>query len=151
MNLYLNKIKIQFGLLIIFFLLSCSNNPEPIAYGKDSCDFCRMVIVDNKFGCEIFTKKGRTYKFDAIEFLVNYLRTKKNDTADIKSKTVTDYSNPIVTINAEKAFYLSSENIPSPMAANISAYQYDHVRNHYRDKNLGNAWSWEQVMQYTPL
>ena len=47
---------------------------EEINYGVDACAYCKMNIVDPKFGAELITKKGRVYKFDAIECMVNYDR-----------------------------------------------------------------------------
>jgi len=56
----------------IFLLLSCSTGSQPINYGKDNCDFCKMTIMDQKFGTEIVTKKGKIYKFDSDECMRNF-------------------------------------------------------------------------------
>ena len=59
------------SLLLLF--AACSPQPRPIEYGTDLCDFCRMTIVDKQHAAELVTDKGRVYKFDAIECMVNYL------------------------------------------------------------------------------
>jgi copper chaperone NosL len=44
-------------ILITVLFLSCSNDPQPLQYGKDACYACKMTLVDKKFGAEIVTKK----------------------------------------------------------------------------------------------
>ena len=36
-------------------LTACSAEPEPIAYGSDACDFCRMNIVDKTHAAQLVT------------------------------------------------------------------------------------------------
>ncbi|MDH5605047.1 MAG: hypothetical protein OEY51_13950, partial [Cyclobacteriaceae bacterium] len=53
--------------------ISCTPKPEEIKYGEDLCHFCSMAIVDDKFSAQYVTKKGRAYKFDAIECMIHEL------------------------------------------------------------------------------
>ncbi|MGB5288980.1 MAG: hypothetical protein WBN42_10875, partial [Ignavibacteriaceae bacterium] len=62
-----NKFSMVFLLPLLFLLASCGSKPEPINYGKDECEFCRMQISDNRYGAELVTDKGKVYKFDSIE------------------------------------------------------------------------------------
>ena len=55
------------GLVALFLAVSCSPEAQPINYGSDQCDFCRMTIVDKAHAAEVVTKKGRAYKFDSGE------------------------------------------------------------------------------------
>lgn len=52
--------------VVLFFTSACTQSPEPINYGKDACAHCKMTIVDNRFGAELVTAKGKIYKFDDI-------------------------------------------------------------------------------------
>ena len=69
-------------LLIALLVFSCNSSPQPIDYGNDGCHFCKMTIVDKVHAAEIVTKKGKVYKFDATECMVNFIET--FDTSEIK-------------------------------------------------------------------
>ena len=56
--------------IAIITLVSCTVEEKPIIYGTDDCALCKMLIMDQRYGTEIVTTKGRVYKFDAIECLV---------------------------------------------------------------------------------
>ena len=76
-----NKMNIIF--ITFIFLFSCSKDSEPINYGTDQCDHCRMTIMDKKFGAEILTKKGKAVKFDALECMINYLLENNINESDV--------------------------------------------------------------------
>jgi copper chaperone NosL len=45
----------------IFLLSSCSEKEvEPIHFGKDQCELCKMGIEDAKFGTELITEKRKS-------------------------------------------------------------------------------------------
>ena len=46
---------------MIIGVASCSTEPEPLHYGTDVCHFCKMTLVDNKFGAELVTKNGKAH------------------------------------------------------------------------------------------
>ncbi|WP_198175425.1 hypothetical protein [Spirosoma telluris] len=72
----------------------CSVQPEPIRYGKDACTHCKMTIVDQTFAAEIVTQKGKSYKFDDVACLVNYLNENKVPEADLAFLLVDQYNKP---------------------------------------------------------
>ncbi len=117
------KHKIIFGLIPIIILISvsCSHEPEPINYGQDACDYCRMSIVDQQHAAQLVTQKGKNYKYDAIECMMNDYK----DWTRVRPELflVNDYLNPGKLIDAKKAQYLISESIPSPMGAFLSAFE----------------------------
>ena len=108
-------------LLITVLISACTVAPSKIEYGKDACSFCDMTIVDKTHAAEYVTKKGRAYKFDAIECLINDLEDKNEE--EMAYILVTDFLNPTVLINATETTYLVSEEIKSPMGANLSAFK----------------------------
>jgi copper chaperone NosL len=103
-------------------LLSCSAKPEPIAYGKDNCDDCRMTIVDPKFGGEIVTKKGRVYKFDDVHCLANFLKDRKVALDNISSTLFTDYSGGNIFLDTKAAVFVVGSQLKSPMGSNAAAF-----------------------------
>ncbi|MCX6350459.1 MAG: nitrous oxide reductase accessory protein NosL [Bacteroidetes bacterium] len=106
--------------LASFSLTSCSTKPEAIQYGEEACSFCKMGISDVKFGAEIITTKGKIYKFDALECMLNYTKLSGDE---VKAKYVIDASAQGKLIEAKNAFYMYSQEMKSPMGTNISAFE----------------------------
>ena len=125
---------------------SCATDPEPINFGADQCDHCRMLIMDNKFGAEIISAKGKVFKFDAAECMVNYIKGGKISTGDAGSYYVIDASRPAILTDAATAFYLISENFPSPMGANLSAYAGRGDAESFQKKYQGEIMDWNQLL-----
>ena len=69
-----NEILKIYGIAVILLMIvACDPESKPIVYGEDKCEFCRMSIVDQRFAGEVVTQKGKAYKFDAVECMVNYI------------------------------------------------------------------------------
>jgi len=106
-------------LVILIAFVSCSVEPQPIDYGKDACVFCKMNIVDRQHAAEFVTKKGKVYKFDAIECMMNQMN---EFDGDIAIYLVSDYSKPGELTDAVTASYLKSQAIPSPMGGFLTSF-----------------------------
>lgn len=109
----MRKVVITFFSTFLFFTSSCQVKPQEIDYGKDGCHYCKMTIVDNQHAAELVTKKGKAFKYDAIECMVNDLKQKENNSVELFY--VNDYGNPGKFVPAKEATYLISKKIPSPM------------------------------------
>ena len=134
-------IYIIFPVLLTF--VSCGTEPEPINYGHDQCYFCKMSIVDENYGAEVVTSKGKVYKFDAAECMINYLN-ENNLTDDEAGKLlVIDTSEPGKLIDAVKAYYLISPKLKSPMGENISAFESMDKASEYKKEYGGDFYDWE--------
>ncbi len=110
-------------LICLVFLViysSCSTEAHPISYGSDACHFCMMTIVDKQHAAQIVTKKGKPFKYDAIECMMNDLKRREDGT--IALYLVSDYSKPGRLIDARLAHFIISEAIPSPMGEFLSAF-----------------------------
>jgi len=140
--------KKQFVLLFlpVLFLLACNISPQPINYGEDACHYCTMTIVDHQHAAQIVTDKGKAYKFDAIECMLNYLR--ENDDINPKLYLVIDFMNPGDLIDATKATYLISKNIPSPMGAYLSAFQTKEAADKTKMKYEGKLYTWKEILDH---
>ncbi|KAA5827702.1 hypothetical protein FPF71_02350 [Algibacter amylolyticus] len=131
-----------FALLLL--ILSCNVSPEPINYGSDGCQFCKMTIVDKIHAAEIVTKKGKVYKFDATECMINFL--KDFDTSEIQLYLSNNYTTPEALIDATKATFLISKNIPSPMGAFLSAFKSENDAKNVQADKGGELYSWETLL-----
>lgn len=133
-----------FGFLFVV-LVSCNISPEPINYGTDGCQFCSMTIVDKQHAAEFVTKKGKVFKFDATECMINYLKVEDN--SKIALFLVNDFDTPGVLINATEATYLISQNIPSPMGEFLSAFKSREVAERVHRANQGVLLSWVELQE----
>jgi len=119
--------------------------PEAIEYGKDQCSFCKMNIVDQTHSAQMVTTKGKQFKFDSIECLVNYLDQNKEEKTALL--LVADYGNPGEMTEAENATYLITPAIKSPMGANLSAFSAKNTAEELRQKHAGEIYTWETLKQ----
>lgn len=136
-------------LLLLLFLsvaLSCQVGPKEIAYGEQSCHFCRMTIVDKQHAAQFVNDKGKTYNFDAAECLINFLNGV--DETSVGLLLVTDYNEPESLIDAKDATFIISEEMPSPMGANLSATSTREEAQKLLQNKTGELYTWEELLVY---
>ncbi|WP_456403023.1 nitrous oxide reductase accessory protein NosL [Persephonella sp.] len=132
--------------LTVFILISCQKveGPVPIEYGIDKCSYCSMTIMDDRYGSELVTEKGKVYKFDSVECLAGYY-LKNKDKIKIKGMYVTDFVSKKL-INIRDAYFLHSKNLPSPMGLNLSAFSSKDELEKVRSKYGGEILNWENIL-----
>lgn len=130
-----------------FLFLSCSPKPEPINYGQDVCDLCKMNITDNKFAAELITTKGKIYKFDSIECLFQFKNSILDENEKIHSEWVNDFSNPGELIDLNKAHFLLSEQFRSPMGLNVLSFSSENELLKIKSEFGGKELSYNDVMK----
>ena len=133
------------GIVIVLLTISCKIEPQAIDYGKDQCSFCVMNIVDRTHAAQYVTKKGKQFKFDAIECMINDV-SEKNE-VELAILLVADYGNPGEMIPAKSATYLISKEIKSPMGANLSAFSTLEKAQELQQKYSGEIYTWETLKQ----
>jgi copper chaperone NosL len=135
----------QFSFVVsLLVLTSCNIGPKAIVYGNDGCHFCKMTIVDKVHAAEIVTNKGKIYTFDATECMVNF--QKEFDTLEIKLYLSNNYNEPEALIDATKATFLISKNIPSPMGAYLSAFKTKNEALMVQSEKGGTLYSWQELL-----
>jgi len=137
----------HYSIFILFLIfISCNVSPKAIEYGSDGCHFCKMTIVDKLHAAEFVTKKGKAYKFDATECMVNYLE--EFDTSEIELYLTNYFSKPETFTDATAATYLISKSIPSPMGAFLTAFKDRLEAEKIQTENGGELYSWEELLDY---
>ena len=131
--------------VILLLTISCKVEPQAIDYGKDQCSFCVMNIVDKTHAAQYVTKKGKQFKFDAIECMVNDVSEKNED--ELAILLVANYGNPGEMIPAKTATYLISAEIKSPMGANLSSFSTLEKAQELQQKHSGEIYTWETLKQ----
>lgn len=112
------------AITLLFTLTACggqaSAEPEPptIYYGEDVCEFCGMIVSEERYAAGYILADGREHIFDDIGDMVrHYLATDEDVTAffvhDQASRT---------WIRAETASYTLSADLPTPMLSGLAAF-----------------------------
>ncbi|MDH3246348.1 MAG: nitrous oxide reductase accessory protein NosL [Saprospiraceae bacterium] len=123
--------------------MACSPKPRPIDFGLDQCHFCKMSIVDAQFAAEWVTKKGRVYKYDAIECLARQLSKAQQLSS---YELVCNYLSPGEWIEVSEATFLISPKIPSPMGGYLSAFASLAEAQAVQTQNGGELFTWHQIL-----
>ncbi|MDX1521246.1 MAG: nitrous oxide reductase accessory protein NosL [Anaerolineae bacterium] len=119
------KAKLLFFLICGLLITGCAgqvaSEPEPpvIHYGEDICEFCGMIISDERFAAGYVTHEGKERIFDDLGGMFrSYLEMQE----DVMAFFVHDYEE-ITWIRAEHAFYVLSQDLPTPMLNGLAACQ----------------------------
>ena len=103
--------------------------------------------MDNKYGAELVTDKGKVYKYDSIECLIGY-SLNKNLIGDKKHlMLISDFSKPGELVDARKSFYVHNNNFLSPMGLNISAFINESEQLKFFTENSGEKLNWIEVVE----
>ena len=127
-------------------IISCSTGPEPIAYGRDGCAYCEMTIMDQRYGTELVTSKGKIFKFDSIECLVRYLKEGEAEQANVKLVLLTPFTHPETLEDAHQSFILHSPGMPSPMGMFLTAFKDEATAQQFQEENGGKIYTWKELL-----
>lgn len=106
-----------------------------------------MTIVDKAHSAQLVTKKGKQYKYDAIECMARnvYEQTKLSEEGIL---LVADYGNPGEMLQAETASYIISPKIKSPMGANLSAVADIEKAKSLIEIHGGEIYEWQPLIKF---
>jgi copper chaperone NosL len=79
--------------------------------------------MDPKFGAEIITTKGKVYKFDDMICFQQFLRSGILSDKEIRSKLVINFEKPDDFMDLNKAFFIISPTIKSPMSSGAAGFE----------------------------
>jgi copper chaperone NosL len=135
------KERTTIALMLSFILSSCNAGPQPIKYGSDACDFCKMTIMDKKFSCEWVTDKGKVFRFDDLFCLKSHITANH-----LKGNAyVNDFKGRSELMPAENALLIRTENLKSPMGGNLAAFAGKTDAADFLRSNNAEQLSWQQV------
>jgi copper chaperone NosL len=126
-------------------LVSCNAQPETLKYGQDYCHLCKMTLMDKKFGAEIVTKKGKVYKFDDLNCMINFHNSGYEDEANMKYRLVVDFARPETLIEVEHTFFVKTDQIRTPMASQVAAFSSEEEYRKFNAEWKGILLSWGEV------
>jgi len=138
-----------FTALNIFFismmLSSCSAAPVPIKPGVDNCQFCKMTISDVRYGAEILTSKGKSYKFDDPQCAMSFLKEHPDIHQSLKEIYFSNFSGTHSLIASASAFVLKSENLRAPMGGMYTVFSNMEDLNKVKQAYPGSVMDWSEM------
>ena len=90
-------------------------------------------------------KKGKAFKYDAVECMLNDLKDK--DQQKIALFLVADYAAPEKLIDAKQALFLISTSIQSPMGANLSTFATKAEADIFVKSETDSLFNWHEIQQ----
>jgi copper chaperone NosL len=138
-------------LALIFFTTSaCTSNanagptPPTIHYGEDLCDFCGMIINDERYAAGYVTRAGEDYVFDDIG---NMFRHHLQNQAEVTAFFVHNYDDK-AWIRAETASYVHSAHLTTPMLSGLAAFDSSDQAQALATEMQGQVMTFDEVLAY---
>jgi copper chaperone NosL len=100
----------------------CEKGPRPIRYGQDECAECKMTLVDQHYGAEFITARGKVSKFDDLNCLTAHLRRAAPPTDAAAQAVVVDFNRPNHFLAVDQAWFLLHDGLRTPMASSLAAF-----------------------------
>jgi copper chaperone NosL len=138
------KVSVFFIAALLTMLQACGPKPVAIRYGEDKCVHCQMSIVDPRFGCELVTSKGKVYKFDAVECMVNYLQAMEAP-ADAALLLTNTWDEPGVLLDVNACVFLQSNELPSPMGMYLNPFHSENQALETQSRHGGKILRWDEL------
>lgn len=132
-------------ILAISGLVSCSPEPTPIHYGEDVCHSCKMNIVDDQYGAELVTNKGKVFLFDATECVLQYMKDEESTDSDYAFLLTNTSDDPGTFTPLSNTTWLRSEQRPSPMGANLTPFKDEEEAIKVQKQLGGSLHNWEDL------
>jgi copper chaperone NosL len=117
------------------------------APGGGTCDYCGGEIPEIRFGGELVTRSGETFRFMSVECMAGFVASGRVAPDRIRSIRVVDYSQGEKLIDAESAFYVRSEQRKSPNGLDLLATGTDKVAHNLHFFFGGERLDWAQVLE----
>lgn len=84
------------------------------------------------------------FKYDAIECMLN---SEEHQAPEKNALYLTNvYGQPEILVNATKVTYLISERLPSPMGANLTAFETESAALKAKEELGGEIYSWSALL-----
>ena len=135
-------------ILLAFLVISCEPTVQAINYGQDGCSYCRMTIVEDLYGSELLTTKGKAYKFDSIECLAAFVVKGEVSTENIHGLYFTDFEEAGNLYPLQEMIFVQAKKLKSPMGLNLSAYRTQKTADDVALLYFGETMDWKQVQSF---
>ena len=110
------------ALAVALAVSGCEVSPKPIKYGRDECAECKMALVDQRYGAELVTARGKVYIFDDLNCLVTFQRRDPARLGSTPRSFVVDFARPNSFVQVDQAVFLQHEALRPPMASGLAGF-----------------------------
>ncbi|WP_376789112.1 nitrous oxide reductase accessory protein NosL [Thermoflexus sp.] len=115
--------------------------PPDIAYGKDACAQCGMLINDPRFAAAYVTRDGQARLFDDIGCMIAYHRDHPEEVAAFY---VRDFEGG-GWIEADHALLVHAPDVPTPMGYGLLAFAVRDRAEAFARAHGGRILDWESA------
>jgi copper chaperone NosL len=146
----LQKIGLSKTLIILimsFFFFKCTVEPKIIIPGKENCQACKMTIMDIRYAAQVITSKGKIFLYDDIGCLAASIKSHQIEENECKKILVSDYTNPMIWLDARLAIFIKAAEIHSPMNYNFAAFDNKASVESAVSPTERKSFSWVQVKE----
>jgi copper chaperone NosL len=134
------------GTLAVLLLGCGGREPQPIAFGEENCDYCRMTISDPRFGAELVTATGKVRKFDSVECLASF-HLANRAAGSPRGLWVSDFDRPGTLVPADSARFVGGGDARSPMGLGLVAFATEAGAEGMRRRVGGETMRWGEVLE----
>lgn len=145
--------KVYLFLLSALFLLAlsaCASTavaeppPPTIHYGEDACEFCGMIISEERYAAGYITADGQQHIFDDIG---DMFQAQPANNQEIIAFFVHNYENN-QWVRAEKATFVQSKGLRTPMASGLAAFESAEKAQAFAAEVQGKMMTFSEVSAY---
>lgn len=104
-----------------------------------------MSIADGRFAAELISKKGRCFKFDDLQCLIDYKKEKSS--TEFKAIYVNDFEKNNELIDAAKAYFVHHEELRSPMGGNFAAFTQQDKAIQFAKARNSLIQTWQEISE----
>jgi copper chaperone NosL len=112
---------------VLLFFASCSSGPREIQWKKDACEFCKMTLMDNRYGAQLVNRNGKAFVFDDIICLSGYLDAGNIPKEKVRCIYFVDFTTSAL-LPAGEALIVKSESFRSPMSSHLASLRANQPR-----------------------
>jgi copper chaperone NosL len=133
-------------------LPGCRHGPQAIEYGKDACAECQMSIVDKRFGAEFVTGKGKIFKFDDVNCMVEFIEREPHASDSTAQGFVVVFNGGGTLAEKDQLVFVNHKKLRTPMRSNVAAFRDKASAQATLDElgEGGRFLTWEEVMKEFP-
>jgi copper chaperone NosL len=132
------------ALVLASLLAACAKGPDALHWGVEECAYCQMLIGDARYAGQVVDRRGRTYKFDALECMAAFVAGGELAAADIHSAWIAN--GPDAWTPVEEATFLHSEQVRSPMGGGYVAFPAVDEALRLQSELGGELLSWQELL-----
>jgi len=106
--------------------------------------------MDEKFGCELVTKKGKVFKFDDVNCLLRFMRSGAVAPKDTKETLVVNFEKKGELLAVSTASFIYADYILTPMGSRVAAFSAKEAAVKFNNNRDGKIYTWEEIKKIVP-